>query len=419
MTETNEHPSPAELRKLSTLRDLGDDVIHTLSVQTFVHHAPKGAELLQIGSEDDAILYLLEGTCQLHAEDGAVTMIRHTDNSAKAPLARLRPSHYRVVAKTPVRYLRIAGDLIADSLQPDESHSGLTIENYEVEDEEDLGHMDATNQLTLRLYEDLNTEHLLLPSLPEVAVRIGEAVNSEDADAKRVAKLVENDPAIAVKLIKAANSARFGGFNQVATVNDAVTRLGMQNVRTLVVTFALRELFRTDSKVLKKRMLALWEHSRRIAALTHVLANRIGGFNPHEAMLAGLIHDVGGLAVIGYAREFPEIAEDPIALEASLHAVRGQLSGMMLSKWKLPPELVSAAKDAENWRREHAGKPDYADLVIAAQIHEGVAGGVDPHTVPAIARLGLAINDEHHDLELLNDAEAESEIAAAKQLLAG
>ncbi len=419
MTETTEHPSPAALRRLSTLRDLGDDILHTLSAQTFVHHAPKGAELLQIGSEDDAILYLLDGTCELQAEDGAVTTIRHTDESAKSPLARLRPSHYHVVARSPVRFLRIDNGLLSESLGSVEPHSGLTIDNYEVEEEEDLGHLGAENRLTLRLYEDLNTEHLLLPSLPEVAVRIGEAVNNDDADARRIAKLIETDPAIAVKVIKAANSARFGGVAQLATVTDAVARLGLQNIRTLVVTFALRELFRTDSKVLKKRMLGLWEHSRRIAALTHVLSTRVDGFNPHEAMLAGLIHDVGGLAVISYAREVPEVAEDPVALEASIRSLRSQLSGLILSKWKLPVELANAAKEAENWRREHPGKPDYADLVIAAQVHEGIFGDLDPQKVPAVARLGLTVDEQSQHLQALKDDEAEAEIAAAKQLLAG
>jgi HD-like signal output (HDOD) protein len=277
--------------------------------------------------------------------------------------------------------------------------------------------MDAENRLTLQIYEDLNADRLLLPSLPHVAVRIGEAVNDADSDARRVAALIETDPAIAVKIVKAANSARFGGVSQIATVAEAVARLGMQNTQILVITFALRELFRTSSKALEKRMLELWEHSRKVAAMTQVLAEKAGGFNVHEALLAGLVHDIGVLAVVGYARGFPDVVAHPDALEASIRALRSQLSGMILSKWQLPHELVTAAKEAENWYRDKDGKADYADLIIVAQVHEGIAGDLDPAQIPALGRLGLSPQEVDKGLEILH--EAEDEIAAAKALLAG
>ena len=69
----------------------------------------------------------------------------------------------------------------------------------------------------------------------------------------------------------------------------------MHNTQTLVITFALRELFRTKSKTLEKRMLTIWEHSRRIAAISYVLAGKVSGLNEHEALLAGLVHDIGAL----------------------------------------------------------------------------------------------------------------------------
>ena len=220
------------------------------------------------------------------------------------------------------------------------------------------------------LLPNLPLRNLLLPSLPHVAVRIGEAVNDEDADAKGIAALIETDPAIALKIVKAANSARFGGVAQLATVTEAVARLGMQNTQTLVITFALRELFRTSSKMLEQRMVQLWEHSRRIAGLAQVLGDKVGGFNPHEALLAGLVHDIGVVAVIGYARDFPDVADNPSALESSIRALRTQLSGMILAKWALPAAIVTAAKEVVK-AAESAGDDATADLGIRRiQVHE-------------------------------------------------
>ena len=416
MTTTAEHPAPAALRQLSTLRELPQDELDTLSTQLHVSRADKGDVLLELGASDDATLYLLEGNCRLVARDGGVKVIRHTDPSAQAPLARLRPSQYRVVAETPVRYLRINNSLLIQATHGFEQTSALAIEAYEVEEDDDFGDMDAENRLTLKIYEDLNNDHLLLPSLPHVAVRIGEAVNDEDSDAQSVAELIETDPAIALKIVKAANSARYGGVTRVATVTDAVTRLGLHDTQLLVIAFALRELFRTESKALEKRMRALWEHSRRIAAIARVLAGRVGGFNEHEALLAGLVHDIGVLAVIGYARDFPVAVTEGDVLETSIRALRSQLSGMILAKWQLPPELAVAAKEAENWYREHPGPPDYGDLVIVAQIHEGIAGDLDPAKIPALRHLGLSAEEVDQGLALLHDAH--EEIAVARQLLA-
>lgn len=417
MTETNTHPTTAMLQRLSTLRETPAVELKALCEQLYLHECPKGEVLLEIGATDESNLYLIEGSTRLTAEDGGVKVVRHTDTSALAPLARLRPSHYKVIAESPVRYLRISNELIEQAMGRIEQSSSLTLETYQVEEEDDLGHMDAENRLTLQIYEDLNSGRLLLPSLPDVAVKIGEAVNDDDTDARRIAGLIETDPAIALKIVKAANSARYGGVSRLATVTEAVARLGMQNTRTLVVTFALRELFRTPSRQLGKRMQELWEHSRHIAALSQVLGDRVGSFNSHEALLAGLVHDVGCLAVIGYARDFPDVAQNPVALESSIQTLRSQLSGMILSTWQMPSELVTAAKEAENWYRNHTGPADFADLVVVAQLHEGVGGDVDPSKVPAFGQLGLSPSEIDRGLDLLH--EAHEEVAAARQQLTG
>ena len=419
MTETSAHPSPGVLRHLTTFSGLPGDQVDQISRRLFIHEERKGAVLLELGADDTRLLFLLEGDCRLIATDGAVKTITHKDPSARSPIARLRPSRYKVEAASDVRFLLVDEELVGLSgSAPAVDHaSALALDSYEVEEEDDFGHMAAENRLTLQIYEDLNANRLLLPSLPHVAVRIGEAVNDENSDARKVAALIETDPAIAVKMVKAANSARFGGVAQLATVTEAVARLGMRNTQMLVITFALRELFRTSSKTLEKRMVVLWEHSRRIAALAQVLANKVGGFNSHEALLAGLVHDIGVLAVIGYARDFDDVAGHPAALEASISALRTQLSGMILAKWNLPREIVTAAKEAENWQRQHADKPDYADLVIAAQAHEGLAGELPLAEIPSLQRLGLSAAEVGEGIQLLHAAS--EEVAAAKKLLAG
>jgi CRP-like cAMP-binding protein len=130
MTATAEHPSPGALRQLSTLRELAQDELLTLSNQLYVHEGRRGNVLLELGATDDATLYLLEGSCRLIAADGGVKVMQHTDPSAQAPLARLRPSHYRVVAESNVRYLRIDSPLLAQVAGSFDKASSLSLETY-------------------------------------------------------------------------------------------------------------------------------------------------------------------------------------------------------------------------------------------------------------------------------------------------
>ncbi len=416
--ETTEHPAVGALARLSTLRDLGQERLEQLADKLVVSSAPKGTRLLAHGSADTSTFYLLEGKLRLKAVDGAVQDMAHDDPSATNPVARLRPSRYEVTATTPIRFLRIDNDLLENL--PDQAEA---IELYEVSEETAFGDLALENQLTVRIYEDLNADRVLLPSLPDVAMRVGKAVVAEDSDAATVARVVETDPAISAKLLKAANSARFAGRTTIGKIEDAVVRLGMRTTHHLVVTFALRELFRATSPHLRQSMRELWEHSCRVAALSHVLARKLdSGFDADFALLAGLVHDIGVLAVLAYAGEFPPDELDPDDLEATVQHMRARIGGLVLRRWHLPGELATVAEQAEQWERAGDDTPDYADLVLIAQLHSYVgtprqADLPQIDKVPAFKKLGLEALSPEASIGILD--EAAEEIRDTEILLGG
>jgi HD-like signal output (HDOD) protein len=413
-----QHPSTEVLRRLSTLRELNKQQLELLSSQLVIQTASRGAKLLSRGSNDATTLYLLHGRLRLTAADGATTRLSHEDRSASNPVARLRPSRYDVIAETAVRYVSIDSNLLQGDIDRD---AGLnSVENYEVHEENDLDEIGGANKMSMRLWQELNSERLLLPSLPDVAIRVGRAVSDEDSDSRKVAELVSADPAISAKLLKVANSARYGGAQPVRTVLDAVVRLGLATTHHLVISFALRELFRSGSAVLQKRMAELWSHSRRVAAISQILARKLRKFDPEFALLAGLIHDIGAVVVVSYARDFPELSDDPQSLEAIVGQLRGQVGKMLISRWQLPSELGEVAQDAENWQRDPESPQDYTDLIIIAQLHSFVgtpqqAGAPAIDKVPAHRRLGLGDLTPEASLILLE--EAKEEIRHSEQML--
>jgi len=414
-----EHPTPSVLRSLSGLNELTHDELVALSNKLEVQSAKKGAKLLDRGSTDTSRLYLLNGSLQLRAEDGAVKLISHNDPSARSPIARLRPSRFDVVAASEIHFLRLE-DEVLDWVDSNLEQTSSMLDTYQVEESELHSDRNAENQMTLQIYEDLNSDQLLLPSLPDIAIRVGQAINDDYADANRVARVIENDPTIAAKILKAANSARYGGVQPVGRLKEAITRIGLSTTHHLVITFALRELFRSNSALLNGKMRERWEHSRNVAAICHVLTRKCTKLDPETALLAGLIHDIGSVAILGYARDFPEVVEHPTALDEALAELHAQIGNMILVKWHLPPYLAQVASLANHWNREHNGPCDYADLVIISKLHAQI-GNNPTHKlpeidqVPAYEKLGFKNDAPESSMEILE--EASEEIRQTMELL--
>src|SRR5690606_39522738 len=115
-------------------------------------------------------------------------------------------------------------------------------------------------------------DRLTLPTLPDVALGIRCLVRNEGISASRLAQEILRDPAIAVRLIRIANSAAMRGGHQVTHVQQAVTRLGFEYTRMLVDGLALEQMFRAGSGDLHRRLLSCWRDSIEAAALARALA---------------------------------------------------------------------------------------------------------------------------------------------------
>ena len=197
----------------------------------------------------------------------------------------------------------------------------------------------------------------------------------------------------------------------------------MSTTHTLVISFAVQELFRTGSGTLKQRMRELWRHSRRVAAVCHVLATKLDGrLDPAFALLAGLLHDIGVVAVLGYIRECPELTQDAKVLDDAIAHLRPQLGGAIVRRWHLPEELALVAQESDNWQRDANTHADYVDLVLVAQLHCFV-GTTRMQELPRIDQIPahhkLALGELTPDFSLHLLEEAGEEIREVEQLLGG
>ena len=414
MTDTFKiRPDVTLLRKFVPMHDWSREQLELLANNVVIKFAHPGDLLIRHGSNDAFSYYLIKGKVMLTAADGKSKEIDSDNGHVATPLSQLLPRKYDVTCTSEVEYLCIDNYLIYDTVTT-ATATGV-LDGYEVGVEEHLDEPGAiSTRLTQQLEQDLKLDRLNLPSLPEVASKVGQAIQDESSDANTIARVIQSDPAITAKIVKAANSAFYGSLNPVDSCTQAVVRLGTRVTHNLVVNYTMRDLFHTKSPLLNKRMHELWSHSTKVAAICYVLAKRFKRFSADEAMSIGLLHDIGVAAILNTASNYPELTTDPAAIEHAIEELRAPFGSRILHAWRFADEYITAAEQAENWMRKNENDPDYCDILIIAQLHSFVgtkkAIKVPPlDQIPALPHLNLGQLTPHQSLAILEEAKEQIE----------
>ncbi len=404
MTAPIANPSPikpGELRRFVAFADLGPEQIIPLAAEIEVLEAEEGRVLMALGSHDSDDYFLLRGTIHLRGRAGQITEVRAGSEAAREPLASLRPCQYDVIAAGPVKYFTMPRRLLAQ------------LRREAPRDEGTLGEITMSlaarrHPVFLDFRHDLKTNRVVLPTLPQVALRIRQAVEEGRADMGRLATLVSGDPAIAAKLIKVANSPIYRAPRPITTLQQALTRLGLNTTRELVVCFTYKDLFKTADADLSRRMQQLWRRSIEVAAISRILAEMTPGLDPEQAQLAGLLQEVGALPLLRYLAA-AEVPQTPEQVDAVIDQLKGEVGAMTLSKWGLPRELVAAAEHVGDWYYEGEEGVDYVDVTLIATLHALLKSPQARRlprmdTLPAFHKLALGKLGPEQSLEVLEKA---------------
>ncbi len=267
--------------------------------------------------------------------------------------------------------------------------------------------MESEKIFVEELIHDLETGQLQLPTLPEVALRVRDVVDDEEANAQQIADIIAQDAALSARIIQVANSPLYRGRHEIDRLPMVVARLGNKLVRNLVTSQVMKQMFQATSDLVDQRLREVWEHSVQVAAIARALANRVPGVVPDQAMLAGLIHDVGTLPILYRAEERDELLATPGLLDQLIDHLHTRIGGAILRHWQFPDALVAVAAEHEDLQRHHEGKADLVDLVQVANLQSHIdsdhrLGQVDWSTISAFQRLDLDV--DVHEIELTDVA---------------
>jgi HD-like signal output (HDOD) protein len=229
------------------------------------------------------------------------------------------------------------------------------------------------------LNQAIDSNRLTLPTLPEVAIQVRNAVERENSTSKEVADIITTDTALSARLLQVANSPLYRGRVQIESVQMAVTRLGVRLVRSLVVSLIMQQIFQATHDLLDKKFRQVWEESVQIAALSRVLASTVDHLDKDQAMLGGLIHNIGALPVLAMAENYDELLEDAEELDRVIMALSPTVGSRILKMWDFPDSLINVTRHFLDLNYRSEGEADYADVVLVAR-QEALVG--KPNSVP-------------------------------------
>lgn len=393
------------LKQLAPFRQLSDQLAtHIIKEAELIHLRP-GA---WIADKDwQGVYFLINGDLVISNNNQYHEIQANTSNAAY-PLPvnigmQFNARNNAVVMRLPERFLKLAntGDT--------QGKNGIEMHEGRVEDE-----------IYLEFYMALQKGQCELPSMPDLAVRIGKAIDDPDTVNEDIARLIQMDPSLTTRIISVVNSAAFGGCSHIQNMQQAVARLGRQQIRNLVFSCIIRGLFRTDSPLLKQRLKDLWTHSAHVAALSSILAHHTPGLDPDRALLAGLIHDIGVVPILAAAKDYPSLLENPLLLDDAIGHLRAEIGAITLNRWKFEDDMINVTLHAEDWNYFGTAIPDYADIVLLAQLHSyvGTPRMMDlPYIngVPSYDKLALGKLSPENSIGILHDAK--KEIQEVRQLL--
>jgi HD-like signal output (HDOD) protein len=266
------------------------------------------------------------------------------------------------------------------------------------------------------LAKELSSGRVELPSFPEAAARVQQVLSDPAVTSERIARVIGADAGLAGRLLTMANSALLQrGDSQVTDLKIAVTRIGHDNIRAAALAYANAQVQRAPELAhIRPQLEACWREGIRVASLAHSLAKQTRCVRTDEAMLAGLLHNIGKLYIIARAPKHPDAA--PALDSAIINDWFPSIGKALAQNWKLPEDTSGAIAGQLELERSHEGPADLLDLlIVAVQVAARMAARAPDDEamarLPAATALGLdapafkrIAMDAHAELQKLQAA---------------
>lgn len=191
-----------------------------------------------------------------------------------------------------------------------------------------------------------------LPVLPRVVAMIGRAMNDPNTTMEEIARYIERDSVLSVKMITVGNSSVYRGTETFTSVRQVVTRLGLKQVQSIVTAVATRNLYKSKDTSFRALMEKLWLHSLVCACAARTIAARLRLDDPERFFLLGVLHDIGMVLLLSALEKLLRPSEfyDLDTIAAAAREYHTGVGAALLQHWKFPNDYARVAEQHERTR---------------------------------------------------------------------
>ncbi len=210
--------------------------------------------------------------------------------------------------------------------------------------------MGTENALYTILVEKIKQDALVLPTLPEIALKVRESADDPDVNLNQMSDIISQDPALALGMLKVANSPLLGRTVKVETVNQAVTRIGLSQIKSIATAMALEQVFVSNNKIVSMYLTKSWKKTVDVASVAITLMTFYKKTNKHSSLsldqltLAALVHSIGVLPILTEAEKHSDIFANPTFLEQAIIKLSSDIGAEVTKAWGFSDEFIELVK---------------------------------------------------------------------------
>ena len=276
--------------------------------------------------------------------------------------------------------------------------------------------MSTQNALSTILVEKINTDTLVLPTLPAIALKVRKAADDPDINLNAMADVIGQDPSLGARMIKIANSAYMGRSVKVTSIGQAVTRIGLRQIKNISTALAMEQLFVSKNDIVTRYLQKEWVRTVDIVANSMaVLQLYISRTKKREMSLdtmtlAALVHNIGVLPVLTEAERHPEVFANPSFLDVAIDKLSGRVGASIMKEWGFGETFVNVS---QHWK-DLSFIPENVDYIDFVRVGAALSGAMD-NQKDAVLNLAMQRNVVD-DISVLHSDEFTELSNSAKQI---
>ncbi|MAI37847.1 HDOD domain-containing protein [Alteromonas sp.] len=276
--------------------------------------------------------------------------------------------------------------------------------------------MSTQNALSTILVEKINNDTLVLPTLPAIALKVRKAADDPDINLNAMADVIGQDPSLGARMIKIANSAYMGRSVKVTSIGQAVTRIGLRQIKNISTALAMEQLFVSKNDIVTGYLQKEWASTVGIVANSmavlqlYIARTKKREMSLDTMTLAALVHNIGVLPVLTEAERHPEVFANPSFLDVAIDKLSGRVGASIMKEWGFGETFVNVS---QHWK-DLSFIPENVDYIDFVRVGAALSGAMD-NQKDAVLNLAMQRNVVD-DISVLHSDEFTELSNSAKQI---